>query len=422
LGDKLPAGLNWLRQNTFGNAIGSSLAERLDPESELNSVRSQSTVRARQRGDAMPLLQSLGTERLPSAELLENLNHPAFVTDEDVEVMQRVMADSIEVAGAGGGVSAVQARDARLRQLQQNAMYGISDDGVMNRLISPNRDTGQRLVPTTGDGLSAAARYLRDNGYLDPREGQVSYDVGRHLIEDIGVVGAPEAALGLIPTKVTAAANRYITAAGEFVLGEQRAAKFALNAELRNGLALGELGLASDLRYAENSLATGPITARETRIEGYHFFREVELVNAKGSPLAELDDVDVFRRVIYEDKEALGFGRALKPNLSDAARERALTREIEKFVDNKVIAKAEAKIDALSTAAYTRPNPSGNGTAFVPSLQEISEIRNMTFRFEGDSPVLQRVMQARLQTLQVRYPEYNFSSQYGYKPLTKPVR
>jgi hypothetical protein len=226
-----------------GSAIGGSLAERLDLDYELESVRTRSTERVRLRADAMPVLQSLGAEQLPSAGLLDGIKLPDMLTDADVAAMRTVVADSVEVAGAGGGISALEAREARVRQHQQNAMYGISDDGVMNRLIAPVRGTGQRLVPMRGDGLSPASRYLRDGGFTDARAGTLEYDVGRRLIEDLSIVGAPEVALGLIPAKVSSAASRYVGAAGEFLFGEQRMARIALAGELRTGLQLGETTL-----------------------------------------------------------------------------------------------------------------------------------------------------------------------------------
>ena len=132
------------------------------------------------------------------------------------------------------------------RELEDfNRANGWYNDGLVMRMM-PRKgpsDTGQRLEPRTGDGLLSSERYLRDNGFIDPRAGTLEYDVGRRLIEDIGIAGAPEAAIGLIPARVTAAASRYMGAAGEFVLGEQRMAKLALAGEMRAGLQFGDATL-----------------------------------------------------------------------------------------------------------------------------------------------------------------------------------
>ena len=193
------------------------------------------------------------------------------------------MADSVETAGAGGGISAVEARDARLRQQQQNAMYGISDDGVMNRLVTPVRDTGQRLVPMKGDGLSPAERYLRDNGYMDPRAGQLSYDVGRHLIEDMGLVGSPYAAAGLLPAKYTVGLSNAIAAFGDATLGETRMLTMALNSEINASLQFARIPGGRAYSGSALSAARTPL----------YFDAETIFINTPGA-MGALDDQIAF--------------------------------------------------------------------------------------------------------------------------------
>ncbi|MFC4158782.1 hypothetical protein [Chitinimonas lacunae] len=151
-------------------------------------------------------------------------------------------------------------------------------------------------------------------------------------------------------------------------------------------------------------------------MEGTHFFREIELIGSRGAPIAEFDEIDLVHRVIYEDKIAKGFGQNIGSDLSPAAYEKALRREITKFVDKKVVDKTEGKIAALQSPAGIRPSPSGLGTAVAPDLQAVQSIRNITFRFEGDHSILQEVMNTRMQSLQSKYSNYNFSAVYGYKP------
>lgn len=80
----------------FGNALGSSLAERLDPEYELESVRARSTERARLRGEQFEPLSMLGpTTRLPSFD--------KWIDEERFNLVARSELD----AGREGGLLAV---------------------------------------------------------------------------------------------------------------------------------------------------------------------------------------------------------------------------------------------------------------------------------------------------------------------------
>jgi hypothetical protein len=164
----------------------------------------------------------------------------------------------------------------------------------------------------------------------------------------------------------------------------------------------------------ENDFSGDGFPTHLGRVEGRTYFRENELINADRSPIAEFDVIDLKSRTFYEDKKALGFGGGRAP-LSD----KALEREISTFLDKKVITKATDKINALSSATGIRPNPNGQGTATTPSLDSIQGIRNMTFRFEGNHPELQRIMIDRLQQLQKKHPDYEFEAKFGYKQEDK---
>ncbi|AKU21153.1 hypothetical protein ACZ75_06325 [Massilia sp. NR 4-1] len=132
-------------------------------------------------------------------------------------------------------VATTAKEEARYKQ-ELAAENGWYDDGLVCKPIRSIDENGQRLVNATGDGLSGAQRYLRDNGFTDRRAGTLEYNVGRRLIEDIGIVGAPEAAIGLIPTRTATVAGRYLNAAGDLIFGEQRMARLALDSELKVGI------------------------------------------------------------------------------------------------------------------------------------------------------------------------------------------
>ncbi|WP_257385788.1 RHS repeat-associated core domain-containing protein [Tahibacter caeni] len=164
---------------------------------------------------------------------------------------------------------------------------------------------------------------------------------------------------------------------------------------------------------AENDFV-GPAASRSgQRVEGRTHYRGVELTNQRGTPIAEFDEIDIEKGVLYEDKEALGFGT------TGNGSESALQKEISRYVNNKVIDKATAKITALVNAVNARANPDKRGSLTAPSLESIQDISRMKFRFEGDHPILQDIMDRRLEELRQRHPNYSFDVEYGYKPEVK---
>ncbi|WP_386066301.1 RHS repeat-associated core domain-containing protein [Tahibacter sp. UC22_41] len=80
---------------------------------------------------------------------------------------------------------------------------------------------------------------------------------------------------------------------------------------------------------AENDFV-GPGSGRSgQRIEGRTHYRGTELTNERGAPIAEFDEIDIEKGVLYENKEALGFGT------TGNGSESALIREISKYISKK---------------------------------------------------------------------------------------
>jgi hypothetical protein len=205
----------------------------------------------------------------------------------------------------------------------------------------------------------------------------------------------------------------------QLLLDQIFAQKMAVRLPGKDRVLAGLKGAQSKL---ENILGAddGVHRARIARTDGVDYFVGNELVNERNEPIGELDLVDLVGKVIYEDKEALGFGMHTRKGTSAEQVAAQVNREVEKFVDKKVIARGEKRLAAIESAVSTRPNSSKvvrpSPSAVAVDLSQLREIKKMVFRFEGDHPVLQNVMARRMTELARKYDKYEFSAVYGYNP------
>lgn len=49
----------------------------------------------------------------------------------------------------------------------------------------------------------------------------------------------------------------------------------------------------------------------------------------------------------------------------------------------------------------------------LPSIDELKEIRNYTFRIDADTPELRRAVQHQIDRLSELFPDFNFNAIYG---------
>ena len=86
----------------------------------------------------------------------------------------------------------------------------------------------------------------------------------------------------------------------------------------------------------------------------------------------------------------------------------------QRFVNRQIVKKTHARINnLLNTASRTRPTV--NGTQNVPSLDEVKNIREFTFRLEGDTPELRKAVEGGLNQLRTEFPDFRFNAQFGGK-------
>jgi hypothetical protein len=137
-------------------------------------------------------------------------------------------------------------------------------------------------------------------------------------------------------------------------------------------------------------------------------YNEVEIVDYRGSPLGEFDEIDLEKRIFYEDKTAKGLDR-VNPRTG------LPTQTPQEFTDNQIFGKTRTRIqNMMEKAVSTRPTP--NGSPDVPDLQEIKSIRDFVFRLDGDTPELRSAAENSLNQLRAEFPDYTFNILFGGKP------
>ena len=137
-------------------------------------------------------------------------------------------------------------------------------------------------------------------------------------------------------------------------------------------------------------------------------YNEVEIVDHRGNPLGEFDEIDLENGIFYEDKTAKGLDR-INPRTGQPA------QTPQQFADKQILGKTRTRIEnMMEKAVSTRPTP--NGSPEVPDLEEIKSIRDFVFRLDGDTPELRNAVGNSLNQLRAEFPEYKFNVLFGGKP------
>ena len=91
------------------------------------------------------------------------------------------------------------------------------------------------------------------------------------------------------------------------------------------------------------------------------------------------------------------------PNVPQTEEQWAL-KQIFKKGSNRIIALQQTEVKLSSSISQD-----------VPLLEEITNIRNYVFRIDADTPKLRSAVQNELNNLKTKYPDYNFSAEFGGK-------
>jgi len=131
-------------------------------------------------------------------------------------------------------------------------------------------------------------------------------------------------------------------------------------------------------------------------------FRGVEIIDARGNPLGEFDEIAA--GIFIEEKSAMGFEH---PHPRTGQPVQTVTQWAEKQIFQKTV----VRINNLTRAAATRP--AAGGSPGVPTLNEILGIRQFQFKIMSTAPEVQNAMQAQLTRLRARFPAWEFFVIFG---------
>ncbi|GAB1158457.1 hypothetical protein YWY31_44820 [Paenibacillus illinoisensis] len=125
-------------------------------------------------------------------------------------------------------------------------------------------------------------------------------------------------------------------------------------------------------------------------------------INIHGKLNSEIDEIDLKNKIIYEDKSAKKLYMD-NPNVPQTEEQWAL-KQIFKKGSNRIIALQQTEVKLSSSISQD-----------VPLFEDIANIRNYVFRIDADTPKLRLAVQNELNNLKTKYPDYNFSAEFGGK-------
>ncbi|WP_055936360.1 LysM peptidoglycan-binding domain-containing protein [Duganella sp. Root336D2] len=112
--------------DAVSNALGSSFAELFDSDRELNGARARSTARARARGEAMPVIDALPMEPIPTPGLADAINNlPRVPSELDEFKLSFKEASKLQIendAAAVAGIAEEFSAGDKARAARQSAL------------------------------------------------------------------------------------------------------------------------------------------------------------------------------------------------------------------------------------------------------------------------------------------------------------
>jgi hypothetical protein len=131
-------------------------------------------------------------------------------------------------------------------------------------------------------------------------------------------------------------------------------------------------------------------------------FRGVEIIDARGNPLGEFDEI--VGDTLIEEKSALGVGQ-LHPRTGQPV------QTVVQWAEKQIFQKTVVRLHNLQRAAATRPT--AGGSSRVPTLSDIQRMHKLQFRIAATTPEMRNAVQAQLTRLQTRFPAWEFSVIFG---------
>ena len=122
-------------------------------------------------------------------------------------------------------------------------------------------------------------------------------------------------------------------------------------------------------------------------------------MNVHGTINTELDEVDLYNKVIYEDKNA---SKLYMDNPDFPQTE-------QQWAEKQIFNKGKNRVEALKQNEFRLFDKDSDDLNFK---EEVQEIRSFVFRINADTPELRKAVQIQLERLKKLFPDYNFDVIY----------
>ncbi|MBE4750441.1 hypothetical protein G4177_19930 [Corallococcus sp. ZKHCc1 1396] len=132
-------------------------------------------------------------------------------------------------------------------------------------------------------------------------------------------------------------------------------------------------------------------------------YKNVEIVDARGDPLGEFDEIQP--GLFIEDKSARNL-EVLHPRTGKPM------QTAEQWAMKQIYEKTTVRLRNLMTRANAT-RPAVGGTPVVPAISELKAYRRFLFRIEEGRPALQEAVTRQLARLTEENPGWTFSATYG---------
>ncbi|MBT2284934.1 WXG100 family type VII secretion target [Paenibacillus polymyxa] len=309
-------------------------------------------------------------------------------------------AQKVSLGGAFGAVGAVA------MMTKSTGDSGSGDKGY--RMAQVNMFGKWVWMPVNENGVAdqaALQAYQRDQGNLDFNRMQaVNVEPPG---EDIFALQIKAFEMGIHPTTGEPVSDKYaqmmvtslkfsqIFMAIQMVRGSMPGGKgpYRLPA---SSPAVAKIKQHIEAAKAKNSKVVGPSSPIPVKQESY------KEVNIHGKLNSEIDEVDLKNKIIYEDKSAKKLYMD-NPNVPQTEEQWAL-KQIFKKGSNRITALQQTEVKLSSSVSQD-----------VPLFEDITNIRKYVFRIDADTPKLRSAVQNELNNLKTKYPDYNFSAEFGGK-------
>ncbi|AZH30761.1 WXG100 family type VII secretion target [Paenibacillus sp. M-152] len=294
-----------------------------------------------------------------------------------------------EITKAEAQLEASKLQGEILWDTAQGAKGAIQGNLTLGMLPDKERDYDHPMAAKVGEILGNVATTLQGAGEVVAGIGGEGLSVAVSSTGVGSIVGVP----GLIGSAALAAHGATTAVKSANGVGEKTAELW----QMVKGEGGGKNSRPSSSTVHHEVTSQSPSTIKNPK--------EVEIVNKKGESIGEFDEIDLKKKIFYEDKSAKGLDK-VNPKTGLPA------QTPQEFTDKQLLKKTRNRINELENNAFTT-RATKNSSSDIPHLDSIKDIREFVFRLDGDTPELRKAAENSLNQLKKEFPDYKFSVQFG---------